>query len=317
MGVQLFEGMKRNRRTQPNEVTYGTLINGLVSKAMREGARQAGGTRLRGAPQALPSARALPWSERGEGGRRTQAAGIESELGTSLFRMLRPQQQSAVALQGTTQSGLLALPPMSGAEERVKWHWAEVLAAPVSATPAASPGQSFPMEDPIETGRSPGPRTLMAQAVRLVPEMLDRGVPVNSLVYNMLLKGLCALGMPAEAEQVLEAMRQQGVGPTAATYNTLISWHARGGEAEAAWHWFSRMREEGLAVSREAYTTVMGLLAAQGDVARALDVFCLMRDTDGVGADAVAWSAMAAAFARAGQSEQAWQLYREMKVCAF
>lgn len=66
----------------------------------------------------------------------------------------------------------------------------------------------------------------MQEAVRLLKEMLERGLVLDKITYNTLILGCCREGKVEEAFKLKEEMAKQGIQPDSYTYNLIhfTSW---------------------------------------------------------------------------------------------
>ena len=63
----------------------------------------------------------------------------------------------------------------------------------------------------------------LSEAKQLLQDMKDQSIPLDSRVYNILLKGLSRKGNIDAIPGVLQEMQEANIKPSSVTYNTLIN----------------------------------------------------------------------------------------------
>ncbi|KAF8700095.1 hypothetical protein HU200_034458 [Digitaria exilis] len=132
--------------------------------------------------------------------------------------------------------------------------------------------------------------------------------PPKPLLYNAMLRGYLALGLPREAARLFRAMlASRACAPDRHTYHLAATACARAPDPELGRRVGAAAATSGIASDLLVATALVGMHAEAGDLDAAREVF------DGVPRpDAVAWNAVIGGYARAGRLGEAVEMFGRM-----
>ncbi|KAG9459220.1 hypothetical protein H6P81_003728 [Aristolochia fimbriata] len=169
--------------------------------------------------------------------------------------------------------------------------------------------------------------------------IFDGIVVKDPISYNCLISGYSKGGLVLEARQLFDRMPER----TIVSWNSMISCYAHNGDPMEGFRLFERMQTENFQPNEITLVTVLSMCAKLGDLAKGLKVKQLIDENNlcrslivstailemyvKCGAvdearnefdkmpqrDIVAWSAMIAGYAQNGRSEEAIELFEQMK----
>uniref|UniRef100_A0A0E0RA98 Pentacotripeptide-repeat region of PRORP domain-containing protein n=1 Tax=Oryza rufipogon TaxID=4529 RepID=A0A0E0RA98_ORYRU len=122
--------------------------------------------------------------------------------------------------------------------------------------------------------------------------------PQKALLYNAMLRGYLAGGLPRMAVGIFGEMAAAACLPDRHTYHLAVAACARASEFEVGWRIGAEAAAKGFASDLLVATALIGMYAEAGDMGAARKVFDGMPQRD-----AVAWNAVIAGYARFGSWE--------------
>lgn len=139
----------------------------------------------------------------------------------------------------------------------------------------------------------------------------SRSFPINSFVYNVMLKILRKAEQWEIGNALVEEMAQNGIPPDNVTYSTIISFAIRCGKMQEALGWFSKMQDGGCPPDSVTYSAAIDVLAKSGRMLEAEDL-CAKMQQNVLPLDAVAYSQIMKLHGMQNDFDQMWNVYKEM-----
>ncbi|RVW16925.1 Pentatricopeptide repeat-containing protein, mitochondrial [Vitis vinifera] len=269
-GLDLLSEMQR-RGCAPNDVTYNVLINGLSKKGEFEQAKGLIGEMLKtGLKVSAYTYNPLIYGYFNKG-MLAEALSLQEE-------MVLKGASPTVATYNSFIYGLCKLGRMSDAMQQLSDMLANNLLPDVVSyntliygkwvlqDGSLSMAQEF-FDEMLHEGleldsyayatRIVGELKLgdTSRAFSLQEEMLAKGFPPDLIIYNVVVDGLCKLGIWKKhlncckrwkGREIFYEMLSKGLTPSVVTYTVLIHGHAGKGRLERAFIYFSEMQEKGL-----------------------------------------------------------------------
>ncbi|CAJ1979184.1 unnamed protein product [Sphenostylis stenocarpa] len=91
--------------------------------------------------------------------------------------------------------------------------------------------------------------------------------------YNIIANGYCLIKRTPIALKVLKEMVQRGINPTMVTYNTLLKGYFRSNQIKEAWEFYLEMKKRKCEIDVVTYTTVIHGFGVAGEVKKSRRVF--------------------------------------------
>eukprot|EP00268_Persea_americana_P051759 TRINITY_DN5739_c0_g1_i11.p1 TRINITY_DN5739_c0_g1~~TRINITY_DN5739_c0_g1_i11.p1 ORF type:complete len:546 (-),score=88.78 TRINITY_DN5739_c0_g1_i11:726-2363(-) len=95
----------------------------------------------------------------------------------------------------------------------------------------------------------------------------------DTVTYNIIANGWCLIKRTPMALRVMKDMVERGLTPTPVTYNILLKGFFRAGQLKEAWDFFLQMKRRGCELDVVTYTTVVHGFGVAGEVEKAQRVF--------------------------------------------
>ncbi len=95
-------------------------------------------------------------------------------------------------------------------------------------------------------------------------EVVKKGCPPNTQMYNVLIDNLGKAGKVEEALKAFDRMREQGFSPDTVTFNIVISILGGIGKVDAAYQLFQEMKEKACQPTLFSYNIMIGNLVRAG-----------------------------------------------------
>ncbi|KAF7844925.1 pentatricopeptide repeat-containing protein [Senna tora] len=112
------------------------------------------------------------------------------------------------------------------------------------------------------------------EALVMVKEMTSRGLKLNKITYNTLIKGLCEARKLDKIKDILEGIIGDGeFSPDTCTFNTLIHAHCCAGNLGEAFTVFEKMKNLQVPADSATYSVLLCSLCQRGDYDRAEMLF--------------------------------------------
>ncbi|KAL0915210.1 hypothetical protein M5K25_015611 [Dendrobium thyrsiflorum] len=163
-------------------------------------------------------------------------------------------------------------------------------------------------------------KTDMAQ--KFLKEMIERGVELNVVTYNVLLNGICRRASLHpdvcfdktihEAENLLNDMRSRGIEPDVTSYSIIIHVCSRAHKPELSVCMFRSMKEKGICPTVATYTSVIKCLASCGRLEEAEELLNEMM-TNGVCPSPATYNCFFKEYRGRKDISNAMKLYKKMK----
>lgn len=159
-------------------------------------------------------------------------------------------------------------------------------------------------------------------AHKLLNEMIERGVGVNVVTYNVLLNGICRRASLHPdvrfdrtihaAENLLREMHGRGIEPDVTSYSIIIHVYSRAHKPELSVHMLRSMKEKGISPTVATYTSVIKCLASCG---RLEDAEGLLNDmiTCGVSPSPATYNCFFKEYRGRKDIDNAMKLYNKLK----
>ena len=163
------------------------------------------------------------------------------------------------------------------------------------------------------------------QALELLGEMKNKGIPPSEVTYSVAIKACGAAGQWQKALELLETMRNQNMPINLYVYNAAITalskaakqrkYGAHNGRDGLWTHVMSlmdAMRRDGIEPDGFSFASAISCCGSEGRWEEALQLMDVM-ETRGTSPNKVAYTAAIASCGRAGQVDHAMRLFRQMK----
>ncbi|KAL8153316.1 hypothetical protein V2J09_011076 [Rumex salicifolius] len=150
-----------------------------------------------------------------------------------------------------------------------------------------------------------------AEAIDLLDKIHEKGVSINTMMYNTVLSALGRLKRVPPLHDLYERMKKDGPTPDIFSYNILISSLGRAGEVEAAVKVFEEMEESDVMPDTVSYNSLINCLGKNGDVDEAHIRFKEMQEK-GLSPDVITYSTLIECFGKTDRVEMAYSLFDEM-----
>uniref|UniRef100_A0A0E0BKQ0 Pentacotripeptide-repeat region of PRORP domain-containing protein n=1 Tax=Oryza glumipatula TaxID=40148 RepID=A0A0E0BKQ0_9ORYZ len=147
-----------------------------------------------------------------------------------------------------------------------------------------------------------------AAARKVFDAAATAAAPQKALLYNAMLRGYLAGGLPRMAVGVFGEMAAAACLPDRHTYHLAVAACARASEFEVGWRIGAEAAAKGFASDLLVATALIGMYAEAGDMGAARKVFDGMPQRD-----AVAWNAVIAGYARGGHLREVVELFMRMR----
>ncbi|XP_020580046.1 pentatricopeptide repeat-containing protein At2g13420, mitochondrial-like [Phalaenopsis equestris] len=159
-------------------------------------------------------------------------------------------------------------------------------------------------------------------AHKLLKEMIERGVELNVVTYNVLLNGICRRASLHpdvrfdktihEAENLLKDMRNRGIEPDVTSYSIIIHVCSRAHKPELSVSMLRSMKENGISPTVATYTSVIKCLASCGRLEEAEELLNEMT-TNGVCPSPAAYNCFFKEYRGRKDVDKAMKLYKKTK----
>lgn len=134
------------------------------------------------------------------------------------------------------------------------------------------------------------------------------------MAYNCMMDGYVRSGNTTSGERLLDEMEDLGLAPTAVTFATLISGYGKEQDTVSARRVLKRMRKRGVTADVVVMNCFIGACVRSGDMQVGMRAFKEMQRVGGsLAPNLVTFSAIIAGLVGAGRTEEAWEMYEEMK----
>ncbi|KAH7404189.1 hypothetical protein KP509_15G014300 [Ceratopteris richardii] len=140
----------------------------------------------------------------------------------------------------------------------------------------------------------------------------SKSFPMNSFVYNVMLKIMRKAEKWEYANSLVKEMKENNVALDNVTYSTIISFALRCHKQDEALHWFSRMQEAGCPPDSVTYSAVIEILAKSGRMQEAVDLCARMQEEISPW-DWIVYSLLMKLHAMQHEFDQMWDVYRDMQ----
>lgn len=148
-------------------------------------------------------------------------------------------------------------------------------------------------------------------SLNLIKDMAEAAVEIDSVVYNTCLATCVAAGKVDEGQRLLEEMENSPGLADAITYNTLMKCYAKSGQMDQCYKVFERLKSR-VAPSQVTYGILLDGFINENRLEDAAQVFNTMVSTGGT-MNTVLFTTLIKGFARAGEVDQAMQVYEQMR----
>ncbi|OAY40706.1 putative pentatricopeptide repeat-containing protein At5g06400, mitochondrial [Manihot esculenta] len=149
------------------------------------------------------------------------------------------------------------------------------------------------------------------EALALIRDLKNKGIPVNYEYFEILVKGLCRAGNIADAMEIVEIMKKKSL-IDAKIYGIIISGYLRKKELSRALELFQSMKESGWQPTASTYTELMQHLFSLNQYKKGFDLYDEMLGR-GIEADCVAIMTIVAGHVRQNQISEAWEAFNNME----
>ncbi|KHN21111.1 Pentatricopeptide repeat-containing protein, mitochondrial [Glycine soja] len=133
----------------------------------------------------------------------------------------------------------------------------------------------------------------------------------DTVTYNILANGYCLIKRTPMALRVLKEMVQRGIEPTMVTYNTMLKGYFRSNQIKEAWEFYLEMKKRKCEIDVVTYTTVIHGFGVAGDVKKAKRVFHEMVK-EGVVPNVATYNALIQVLCKKDSVENAVVVFEEM-----
>lgn len=159
-------------------------------------------------------------------------------------------------------------------------------------------------------------------AQKFLKEMIERGVELNVVTYNVLLNGICRRASLHpdvsfdktihDAENLLKDMRSRGIEPDVTSYSIIIHVCSRAHKPELSVCMFRSMQEKGICPTVATYTSVIKCLASCGRLEEAEELLNEMM-ADGVCPSPATYNCFFKEYRGRKDINNAMKLYKKIK----
>ncbi|PKA50080.1 Pentatricopeptide repeat-containing protein [Apostasia shenzhenica] len=150
-----------------------------------------------------------------------------------------------------------------------------------------------------------------SEAVDLLDKMHDKGIPADTVMYNMVFSALSKLKGISSIQTLYEKMKHKGISPCIFTYNILISSFGKVGLLDKALELFEEMEETNCTPDVITYNSLINCLGKNGSLDEAHIRFKEMQEK-GLNPDVFTYSTLIECFGKANKVEMACSLFDEM-----
>ncbi|KAG4387127.1 hypothetical protein AAZX31_11G163400 [Glycine max] len=133
----------------------------------------------------------------------------------------------------------------------------------------------------------------------------------DTVSYNILANGYCLKKRTPMALRVLKEMVQRGIEPTMVTYNTMLKGYFRSNQIKEAWEFYLEMKKRKCEIDVVSYTTVIHGFGEAGEVKKAKRVFDEMVK-EGVAPNVATYNALIQVFCKKDSVQNAVAVFEEM-----
>ncbi|XP_027347098.1 pentatricopeptide repeat-containing protein At1g74900, mitochondrial [Abrus precatorius] len=103
--------------------------------------------------------------------------------------------------------------------------------------------------------------------------ILKRKFKADSVSYNIIANGYCLIKRTPMALKVMKEMVERGINPTMVTYNTLLKGYFRSNQVKEAWEFYLEMKKRKCEIDVVTYTTMVHGFGVVGEVKKSRRVF--------------------------------------------
>ncbi|TKY67110.1 Pentatricopeptide repeat-containing protein mitochondrial [Spatholobus suberectus] len=133
----------------------------------------------------------------------------------------------------------------------------------------------------------------------------------DAVSYNIIANGYCHLRRTPMALRVLKEMVERGISPTTVTYNTLLKGYFRSNQIREAWEFYLEMKKRKCGIDVVTYTTVIHGFGVAGEVRKSRRVFSEMVK-EGVVPSVATYNALIQVLCKKESVESAVAVFEEM-----
>ena len=155
----------------------------------------------------------------------------------------------------------------------------------------------------------------VAEAHCLVGMLRQVGLPVDVVMYNLLMTAYKKKRLWLSVLQVMQQMQAAGQTPDAVSFNILIDACGKAQELQRAFEYYHEMRRSGLAASVNTYTSLIDACGKCKQLARACELLDLMQ-REGVAPNAHTFTTIINACTQAQDLERGLQVLHRMVQCS-
>lgn len=149
-------------------------------------------------------------------------------------------------------------------------------------------------------------------SLKLVQDMRQEGLEVDSVVYNTALATCVSADQVDQAKGLLEQMECIPGLADVITYNTLMKGFTKAGNVEQCYEVFERLQAKNVTPSQVTYGILLDGFINQNQLERAAEIFNTMISNGGA-MNTVLFTTLIKGFARAGEVDQAMKVYEQMR----
>ncbi|OIV89474.1 hypothetical protein TanjilG_20936 [Lupinus angustifolius] len=142
-------------------------------------------------------------------------------------------------------------------------------------------------------------------------KMLRSRFKCDSVTYNVIANGWCLIKRTPMAMRVLKEMVERGIEPTLVTYNILLKGYFRTGQFQEAWNFFLEMKKRECEIDVVTYTTMVHGFGVGGEVKKSKRVFDMMV-TEGVVPSVATYNALIQVLCKKDNVQNAALVFAEM-----
>nr|GMC88093.1 putative pentatricopeptide repeat-containing protein At1g12700, mitochondrial [Ipomoea batatas] len=154
---------------------------------------------------------------------------------------------------------------------------------------------------------------MLESAETIIQIMIQRNTYPNVVTYNHLIEGYCLQGRMNEARKAFGRVVESGLQPDIRTYNTLINGYCKIKEIEEARKAFGQMVESGLQPNVWTYNTLINGYCKIKEMDEAMHLFCEIPQK-GLHPNVVTYTTMLQGFFLVRRCSAALELFQEMLV---
>jgi len=148
--------------------------------------------------------------------------------------------------------------------------------------------------------------------VRLLKDMKDCDVQIDSVIYNTILACCVSANQIDLARTLLQEMDEAGDVSDVITYNTLIKGYAKNRDLDNCFTIYEWMNRRGIKPSQVTFGILLDACINENQVDRAAQVFETMT-TEGCPMNTVLYTTLIKGFARLGKMDEAMKVFEQMK----